>query len=120
MRAAAAEGAILETIILEEMEGPMATADSIDSVPANAQHEPQPPWFFTGVTTPAARQSTDAGSAAAAAAACAAVARVCVAPRRYPRIARFSSGVRSAAGGFVVFRPLLSTRAAQLLEYNGM
>ena len=28
------------------------TADSTDSVEENAQHEPQPPWFLTGVTAP--------------------------------------------------------------------
>ena len=39
----------------------MNTADSTDSVDENAQHEPQPPWFFAGVTTPLVRQSTEAG-----------------------------------------------------------
>jgi len=30
----------------------IAAPDSTVSVAAKAQHEPQPPWFLTGVTTP--------------------------------------------------------------------
>ena len=32
-------------------------APSTDPVVEKAQHEPQPPWFFTGVTAPLVRQS---------------------------------------------------------------
>ena len=42
----------------------MNTADSIDCVAENAQHEPQPPWSFVGVTAPFVRQSTEAGRSA--------------------------------------------------------
>jgi len=38
-------------------------ADSVAPVVENAQHEPHWPWFFTGVTAPAAFQSTEEGSA---------------------------------------------------------
>jgi hypothetical protein len=40
------------------------TAPSVEPVVENAQHEPHWPWSLTGVTAPAAFQSTDAGSAA--------------------------------------------------------
>ena len=33
----------------------------IVSAAENVQHEPQPPWFLTGVTAPFSRQSTDVG-----------------------------------------------------------
>jgi len=39
----------------------MAAADSITSVVAWAQQEPQWPWSFTGVTTPSFLQSMDSG-----------------------------------------------------------
>jgi len=40
----------------------IAYSHSIDPVVENAQHEPQSPWFLTGVTTPAVTQLTDAGA----------------------------------------------------------
>ena len=42
----------------------IAYAPSTEPVVEKAQHEPQRPWFFTGVTAPAVTQSTASGSAA--------------------------------------------------------
>ena len=41
---------------------PIANAPSADPTVEKAQHEPQVPWFLTGVTAFLVRQSTGAGS----------------------------------------------------------